>query len=123
MKIPTICQRLSHCGQELDDNSVTVGGLGLLINDVLDLREVEDEDDSTADDVIRAKKRRKEERGFGGTLLASSHRALAADATVSSEGEAQQSDHEPVQVCQFCTYENPATSSRCEICQRDFKLG
>jgi ubiquitin carboxyl-terminal hydrolase 48 len=72
---------------------------------VLDLREVEDDDTSTADDVTRAKKRRKEERGFGGTLLASSHLALAADATMSSEGEAQQSDHEPHQVCQTCTYD------------------
>ncbi|OAX36669.1 cysteine proteinase [Rhizopogon vinicolor AM-OR11-026] len=123
LKMPTICQRLSHCGQELDDNSVTVGSLGLLINDVLDLREVEDDDNSTADDVTRAKRRRKEERGFGGTLLASSHLALAADTTMSSEGETQQSDHEPVQICQACTFENPPNTLHCEICQHDFKLG
>lgn len=90
LKIPTICQRLSHCGQELDDNSVTVATLGLLINDVLDLREeAEDDENATSDDATRAKKRRREERGFGGTLLASSHPNIAADATVSSEGEPQ----------------------------------
>jgi len=125
LKIPTICQRLSRCGQELDDNSVTVGSLGLLINDVLDLREVEDGDSSTAEDVTRAKKRRREERGFGGTLLASSRPVPVADATLSSEGEAQQSqsEHDPVQVCQACTYENPANSLHCEMCHCDFKLG
>lgn len=98
LKIPTICQRLSYCGQELDDNSVTVATLGLLINDILDLREeAEDDENAITDDVNRAKKRRKEERGFGGTLLASSHPNIVADVTVSSEGEPQ-SDHEYPQI-------------------------
>ena len=98
---------------------VTVATLGLLINDVLDLRE---EDDDNADDVTRAKKRRKEERGFGGTLLASSHPNLTADTTVSSEGELQQSDHDSIQVCQACTYSNPPDFQQCEICNQDLKL-
>ncbi|KAG1891149.1 hypothetical protein F4604DRAFT_1876310 [Suillus subluteus] len=122
LKIPTICQRLSYCGQELDDSSVTVATLGLLINDVLDLREeAEDDENATTDDVTRAKKRRKEERGFGGTLLASSHPNIVADATVSSEGELQ-SDHESPQICRVCDVQNPPNGQQCMFCQKDLKL-
>ncbi|KAG2750640.1 cysteine proteinase [Suillus brevipes Sb2] len=120
LKIPTICQRLSHCGQELDDNSVTVATLGLLINDVLDLREeAEDDENATSDDATRAKKRRREERGFGGTLLASSHPNIAADATVSSEGEPQFD----LQICRECGLrDNPPDRQRCAFCDSDLKL-
>ncbi|KAG2041623.1 cysteine proteinase [Suillus americanus] len=122
LKIPTICQRLSHCGQELADNSVTVATLGLLINDVLDLREdAEDDENATTDDVTRAKKRRKEERGFGGTLLASSHPNIVAEATVSSEGELQ-SDHESPQICRVCDVQNHPNRQQCRFCQKDLKL-
>ncbi|KAG1827163.1 cysteine proteinase [Suillus subaureus] len=122
LKIPTICQRLSHRGQELDDSSVTVATLGLLINDVLDLREeAEDDENATTDDVTRAKKRRKEERGFGGTLLASSHPNIVADATVSSEGELQ-SDHESPQICRVCDLQNPPNRQQCRFCQEDLRL-
>lgn len=122
LKIPTICQRLSYCGQELDDNSVTVATLGLLINDVLDLREeAEDDENATTDDPTRVKKRRKEERGFGGTLLASSHPNITADATVSSEGELQ-SDHEYPQICRSCDLQNPPDRQQCRFCQTDLKL-
>jgi ubiquitin carboxyl-terminal hydrolase 48 len=122
LKIPTICQRLSHCGQELDDNSVTVATLGLLINDVLDLREeAEDDENATTDDLTRAKKRRKEERGFGGTLLASSHPNTIPDATVSSEGELQ-SDYESPQICRVCDVQNSPNRQQCRFCQKDLKL-
>lgn len=122
LKIPTICQRLSHCGQELDDNSVTVATLGLLINDVLDLREeAEDDENATTDDLTRAKKRRKEERGFGGTLLASSHPNTIPDATVSSEGDLQ-SDYESPQICRVCDVQNSPNRQQCRFCQKDLKL-
>ena len=37
--IPTIYQHLYHHGRELDEHSATIGALGILANDVLDLRE------------------------------------------------------------------------------------
>ncbi|KAF9246150.1 hypothetical protein BU15DRAFT_39647 [Melanogaster broomeanus] len=113
LKIPTICQRLFYKGQELEDNTVTVESLGVLMNDTLELREEgEDEDNLATSPDGRARKRPKEEKGFGGTLLATSAAYLSADAGTSSEGES----HEATKPCPTCTYSNPPENLHCEIC-------
>jgi len=117
-KIPTICQRLFYKGQELQDNTVTVESLGILMNDTLDLKEeAENEDSLSNSQEGRATKRRKEEKGFGGTLLAAtaSYASLSADTGTSSEGEG----HEPTTAkpCPACTYLNPPDKLFCDICE------
>jgi len=113
--IPTICQRLFYKGQELQDNTVTVESLGILMNDTLDLwEEAENEDNLSNGADERAGKRRKEEKGFGGTLLAASasYASLSADTGTSSEGEG----HEPAKPCPACTFNNPLDSLFCNVC-------
>lgn len=111
LKIPTICQRLFYKDQELEDNLTTVESLGILMNDILHLRE-EDEDGSDGG----PRKRRVEEKGFGGTLLGMSsyHAGLSYDTGTSSEGEPS---HEAVRTCQNCTFNNPPEHLVCEVCQ------
>ncbi|KAF8557305.1 cysteine proteinase [Imleria badia] len=116
LKIPTICQRLFYKGQELQDNTVTVESLGILMNDTLDLREeTENEESLSHSPEGRASKRRKEEKGFGGTLLAASasYASLSADTGTSSEGEGHEST---TKTCPACTFHNSLDSLLCGMC-------
>lgn len=111
LKIPTICQRLFYKNEELEDSSTTVESLGILMNDMLDLREEGGDEESNGG----PRKRRAEEKGFGGTLLATSSLAnLPWDAGTSSEGEPP---HEATRACPTCTYDNPTENSVCDVCQ------
>ncbi|KAH7929713.1 cysteine proteinase [Leucogyrophana mollusca] len=117
LNIPTISQRLFYRGQELEDNSVTVESLGILINDVVDLREeMEDDGNLTESDTTQPKKRRREEKGFGGTLLGSSQTSVVAERATSSEREQTQPALEG-KACQFCTLCNPTEAQVCQACE------
>jgi hypothetical protein len=106
MSIPTICQKLSHQGRELEDNSATVGSLQIYANDVLDLQEENEviEIDPDADET----KPKDEGRGFGGTLLG---------------GIPYQVYTPPKRVeksCSACTFSNDPDAISCMICDTSF---
>lgn len=111
LKIPTICQKLFYKNQELEDNTATAESLGVLMNDVLDLRE-EGEVDGSDDGTWR----KRAEKGFRGTLLATTacQANLSCDAGTSSEGEPS---HEAVKACPSCTYNNPSDALLCGMCE------
>ncbi|GBE82261.1 cysteine proteinase [Sparassis latifolia] len=118
--IPIISQRLFYHGQELDDSSATVLSLGILSNDLLDLREESENidllSDSDTEDVPR--KRRNEGQGFGGTLLGGIPDSDSDGARESSS----QSDQPPAtsKACSACTYENDIDVAMCAICETPF---
>jgi len=104
---------LFHHGQELEDNSATVASLGVLANDVLDLREESEVDGSIASDseeTPATKKRREEERGFGGTLLGQLSNVRAPSPS---------NLERPCPVCTFC---NPPEVSICSMCTTPFAV-
>ncbi|KDR73501.1 hypothetical protein GALMADRAFT_72029 [Galerina marginata CBS 339.88] len=116
--IPTICQRLFHQGRELEDNTATVATLQLLVNDVLDLREVDEilEIDSDSDERPPSKRRR-EGPAFGGTLLG------ATDSPWSSSPErtpAPMHTNAEEKPCIVCTYSNRFDAVCCEMCDAVF---
>lgn len=133
MDIPTICQRLFYQGHELLDNQATVATLGVLSNDIFDLREVKEDEDLLNDsdtDRPPTKRRREEGRAFGGTLLAgdfSSDREVPEDTATdlgsergSSAGPQDQHDSSTGGggiACSACTYVNPAEVGACEMCE------
>ena len=109
-----ISQRLFYRGHELDDSSATILSLGILSNDLLDLKE-ESEDitiltDSDGDSPSRAngKKKRTEGEAFGGTLL--------GGYSYSSAPSSSQSLAPLAIACPACTYENGAADAECAMC-------
>ncbi|KAH7913760.1 hypothetical protein BJ138DRAFT_1145448 [Hygrophoropsis aurantiaca] len=120
--ISTISQRLFYRGRELEDSSITVEALGILINDVLDLREEQQDDGNlTESDANQTKKRRKEERGFGGTLLGSSSQAnMMAQRQTASSGSSEPEGTPSIQagkICQSCTFQNVVSALLCDACE------
>ena len=118
MDIPTICQRLFYGGHELQDNNVTVATLGILANDILDLREEKEDgdllDDSDADGP--GARRRDEGPGFRGTLLFGEQ---MSDSAIPYEDSMSERTSTPMDVdksCPACTFNNPANVSTCAIC-------
>ncbi|TFY67092.1 hypothetical protein EVG20_g4062 [Dentipellis fragilis] len=112
MDVPTICQRLFYQGHELLDNEVTVPTLGILANDVLDLREESEDVDllDESDSEVPRKKRRDEGGGFGGTLL-------SGDPT-SEDPPSEHTASPPTSgTCPACTFENLPTAPICSICE------
>ena len=113
------------------DNEATVATLGVLSNDIFDLREVKEDvdllDDSDTDRPPAAKKRRDEGRAFGGTLLSgdfSSDREIPED-TASERGSSvgvqdEQSFGEEIS-CPACTYKNSAEAIVCQMCETALK--
>ncbi|TFK92421.1 cysteine proteinase [Polyporus arcularius HHB13444] len=112
--VPVISQRLFYRGHELDDSSATMLSLGILSNDLLDLKE-ENEDliilsdtDVESGPVNGAKRKRTEGQAFGGTLLGGSSFTSAPS---SSQLEIALSN-----ACPACTYENGAADTACAMC-------
>ncbi|TFY82365.1 hypothetical protein EWM64_g1642 [Hericium alpestre] len=116
LNVPTICQRLFYEGRELEDNALTVPALGILANDVLDLREENEDvdllDEESESDVPR-KKKRDEGGGFGGTLLSGN---LTSDSLVDTQSETMSTPPTSDGICPACTYANLRTALVCEIC-------
>jgi hypothetical protein len=90
-----------------------VTSLGVLANDVFDLREesevggvIEPEDEDTSG----KSKPREEERGFGGTLLGQLP-SIPREATLPILHERS---------CSACTYRNPADVALCGMCYTPF---
>lgn len=132
MDIPTICQRLFYQGDELLDNEATVATLGVLSNDIFDLREVKEDEELLNDsdtDRPPTKRRREEGRAFGGTLLAgdfSSDREVPEDSMTDLGSErgssvGVQDLHGTTAggaiACSACTYVNSAEMGACEMCE------
>ncbi|KAH9946153.1 cysteine proteinase [Epithele typhae] len=111
--IPVISQRLFYRGRELEDSAATMVSLGILSNDLLDLKE-ESEDvtiiTDTEDNVPSNSKKTKRAEGqaFGGTLLGGSSFATAPPSSSPSTPA--------VIACPACTYENCATEVACVMC-------
>ncbi|EPQ58342.1 cysteine proteinase [Gloeophyllum trabeum ATCC 11539] len=88
--LPVICQRLFYCGQELGDNSLTMGTLGILPNDTIDVREEPEDADALDDegDGLRKKRRlEKEGQAFDGTILSGQHRTSSSPESRERETE------------------------------------
>ena len=116
LDIPTISQRLYYHGNELEDNAMTLGSLGVLSNDTMDLKEEsEDIDLLGSGSEAEPSTRRDEERGFGGTLLGYS------SSSSPSHTPSQHADELPgnngALSCPACTYDNAPGSSACAMCE------
>lgn len=118
LSIPTVYQRLFYGGQELQDNTVTAAALGILADDVLDMRE-ETEGGSDADDhsAPAKKKPREEGRGFGGTLLGGSSQPGSRSSVEAADVEIDSNFLlSTLKSCSACTFANMADASHCEMC-------
>jgi len=118
LSIPTVYQRLFYRGHELNDNAETAASLGILANDLFDLRqENEDENNLTDSDPPQVKKRREEGRGFGGTLLGGPSQQSSRS---SMEMEVDQEQSLPIvtaKSCSACTFVNHSDAFSCDICE------
>ncbi|EMD38059.1 hypothetical protein CERSUDRAFT_113204 [Gelatoporia subvermispora B] len=115
--IPTISQRLFYRGQELEDGTATIGTLGIMSNDIVDLREESEDVTLLSDtDVEYVASGRKEGRGFGGTLLAGQR-----DTDETREAGTQPALTAPVsKACSACTFENATDVLACTMCDTPF---
>ena len=114
LDIPTISQRLYYHGNELEDGSVTLGSLGVLSNDAMDLKEESEDIDLLGSGSEADPTRKKEERGFGGTLLGYS------SSSSPSHTPSQHADELPSNgalTCPACTYDNTPGSFACAMCE------
>lgn len=106
-------QRLFYRGHELDDSSATMLSLGVLSNDLLDLKE-ESEDLTILTDTDgeggppSGAKKRTEGQAFGGTLL--------GGFSYSSAPSSSQSVPPTSIACPACTYENGHADVACAMC-------
>ncbi|KAI0032221.1 cysteine proteinase [Vararia minispora EC-137] len=125
LQIPTICQRLFRAGEELLDNSISLGTLGVLAHDVLELRE-ESEDQDLLDVTSDGENGRREEgRGFGGTLLGgdflpSESGTLTSSRSASERGSSPPEDSGGFKQCGACTLRNPLNAVACSVCDTPF---
>jgi ubiquitin carboxyl-terminal hydrolase 48 len=125
--IPALYQTLFYRGGELDDKWRSMEDIGLMVNDVLDLRqEVEDLDifDEDADVLPKRPRRDTGVEGFGGTLLGGFSTDSSADDREMDGNdfppESSSPPAAPVKSCPACTFENPLDEAQCEICAYKF---
>ncbi|KAI9508309.1 cysteine proteinase [Russula earlei] len=122
LNIPTICQRLFYQGHELADSSASVEALSILANDVLDLREEQENEELLETDTEGPQPRREADGGgFGGTLLARGWTSESLqDDTMSDRTRTATSSPAPMdttKACPMCTFENEPSATACEICE------
>ena len=116
-----ISQRLFYRGHELNDSSATMLSLGVLSNDLLDLKEESEditiltESDDEASSGTNGKKKRLEGQAFGGTLL--------GGLSFSSVPSSSQSLAPESIACPACTYENGAADVACAMCETPLPNG
>ncbi|KAF8503303.1 cysteine proteinase [Russula emetica] len=119
LDIPTICQRLFYQGHELTDNSASVAALSILANDVLDLREEEENEELLETDTEMPYQRREADSGgFGGTLLARgwTSESLPDDTMSDRTATSSPAPMDATKPCPRCTLENAFSAVACEIC-------
>lgn len=122
--IPTICQKLTLHGTELNDNEATAESLDMLADDVVELQQITEEIDIDSDAESRSRSKPREEgRGFNGTVLGGgmmtdhslpSSRADTPDVMMSEAAEEGKA-------CRVCTYCNKRDVLACEICDTIFE--
>jgi len=120
LDIPTICQRLFYQGQELADNSASVESLSILANDVLDLREEQENEELLETDTeVTYRQREADGGGFGGTLLARGWTSESWPEDTMSDRTATSSPApmDTTKPCSMCTFENASSATACEICE------
>ncbi|KAI0688254.1 cysteine proteinase [Cytidiella melzeri] len=118
LDIPTISQRLYYQGVELEDNKATIGALGVLSNDTLDLREQLEDADLFGSNTEAEPRRREEGQGFGGTLLGNGGRTSS---TPHSSQHEEDLDPDPSgRPCPMCTFENATDAVACLMCETMF---
>ena len=107
-------------GRELTDNSASVATLGVLANDVLDLREEQENEELLDTDTEAPNQRRETDGGgFSGTLLARGWTSESLPDDTMSERTATSSPApmEMAKPCSMCTFENAPIATICEICE------
>ncbi|KZT28434.1 cysteine proteinase [Neolentinus lepideus HHB14362 ss-1] len=110
--VPSICQRLFCRDQELDDSSATIGGLGILSNDIIDVRQQSQEALDETLDTTNKRPRLDDGKAFDGTML-----GRQCDPQPNTR---VQQDIEPVlftdKECSVCTYRNAEGAGICIMC-------
>ena len=124
-------QTLFLNGHELADGSATVGEIGLLLNDTLDLRQDQETDQMSDIEEIH-KPRANEVEGFGGTLLGG-----FTTGTEGSDGDelapslggsgtngkgvepppsSSPAHYGGAKACAVCTFDNSSSDKSCQMC-------
>ena len=119
LDIPTLYQRLFYRGHELEDNSISAGALGVLTDDILDLREGQ-EGDFTDSDSELPKRNRMEGPGFGGTLLGSSQPPSSRNSAEATDMEDVEDSALLTKACSACTLANNLQAAACVVCDTPF---
>ncbi|KAH9998092.1 cysteine proteinase [Russula compacta] len=120
LDIPTICQRLFYQGHELADNSASVEALSILANDVLDLREEQENEELLETDTeMPCQRGEADGGGFGGTLLARgwTSETLPDDTMSDRTATSSPAPMDATKPCPMCTFENASSATACEICE------
>lgn len=123
LDIPTLYQRLFYRGHELEDNSISAEALGVLADDMLDLREGLEGDITDSDSALAKRNRMEEGPGFGGTLLGSSQPSSRNSAEVTDmavEHIAHDRSALPTKACSACTLTNNLQAAACVVCDTRF---
>ena len=106
----------------MTDNSASVAVLGILANDVLDLREEQENEELLDTDTETPPNQRRETDGggFSGTLLARGWTSESLPDDTMSDRTATSSPA-PIEMmakpCSMCTFENASIATICEICE------
>ncbi|KAI0748066.1 cysteine proteinase [Daedaleopsis nitida] len=111
--IPVITQRLFYHGEELNDSSATMLSLGILSNDLLDLKEESDDpivltDTENESGPANGARKRAEGQAFGGTLLGGFSYSSAPSSSQSAPAST---------ACPACTFENGHADVTCAMCE------
>ena len=103
----------------MTDNSASVAALSILANDVLDLREEEENEELLDTDTEMPNQRREADSGgFGGTLLARgwTSESLPDDTMSDRTATSSPAPMDATKPCPRCTLENAFSAVACEIC-------
>ncbi|TFK55130.1 cysteine proteinase [Heliocybe sulcata] len=113
-EVPVICQRLFYRGQELDDSSATIGSLGILSNDVIDVQQASEEAMNDESEHAANKKPRIDDgRAFDGTMLGRQCEPPPDATGQENVGSAVLEVGE----CSACTYRNVEGAQVCIMCE------
>lgn len=107
------------------DNEATLISLGILSDDIMDLREIAEDVDmlcSDDEDAAGRKSHSDEGRGFGGTLLSGYYnpKEQSDKRSPSTTPDDVPQPSTSSQACPACTFQNPPDSIACTICDTIF---